>query len=90
MVPALASVPHAVRDEPDAAAEIAIEYDWLAVWLGELESVTFSVNDEVPLAVGDPLIVPVDAPRLNPAGNEPLLNDQVYGVVPPVAVTVAE
>jgi hypothetical protein len=77
VAPALASVPHAVRDVPDAAAEITIEYVWLAIWLGELESVTFSAKEEVPLAAGDPLIVPVDAPRVNPVGNVPLLTDQV-------------
>ena len=75
---------------PEAAAETAIEKDWLAVCAGELESVTFSVKEEVPLAVGDPLIVPVDAPSANPAGNVPLVSDHVYGTVPPVAATVAE
>jgi hypothetical protein len=49
----------------------------LAVWLGELESVTFNVKEEVPLAVGDPLTVPVEAPRVNPAGKVPLATDQV-------------
>lgn len=73
----MASVPQAVTDEPDAAAETAIEKVWLAVWLGELASVTFSVKEEVPLAVGDPLIVPVDEPKLNPAGSVPLEIDHV-------------
>ena len=70
-------MPQAVSDVPDAAAEITMEKVWLAVWLGELESVTFSVKEEVPLAAGDPLIVPVEAPRVNPAGKVPLATDQV-------------
>jgi hypothetical protein len=77
VAPVLDRVPQAVSEVPDAAAEITIEKVWLAVWLGELESATFSVKEEVPLAAGDPLIVPVDAPKVNPAGKLPLAIDQV-------------
>ena len=66
-----------MSEVPDAAAETTMEKVWLAVWLGELESVTFSVKEEVPLAAGDPLIVPVEAPRVNPAGKVPLATDHV-------------
>ena len=53
-------------------------------------SVTCTVNDTVPAAVGVPEITPVDATRLNPAGNVPALTLQVYGVVPPLACSVVE
>jgi hypothetical protein len=53
-------------------------------------SVTCTVNDAVPEAVGVPEITPVDAARLNPAGNVPALRLQLYGVVPPLACSVVE
>jgi hypothetical protein len=53
-------------------------------------SVTWTVNDAVPAAVGVPEITPVDATRLNPAGNVPALTLQLYGVVPPLACSVVE
>src|SRR4029077_703859 len=53
-------------------------------------SVTCTVNDTVPAAVGVPEITPVDATRLNPAGSVPALTLQVYGVVPPLACSVVE
>ena len=40
-------------------------------------SVTCTVNDAVPAAVGVPEITPVDATRLNPAGNVPALTLQL-------------
>lgn len=43
---------------------------------GELESVTFTVNDEVPDAVGVPLICP-ELLSVSPAGKEPELKDQL-------------
>jgi hypothetical protein len=33
-------------------------------------------------------MVPVLAPRLSPAGSPPEVIDQLYGVVPPVAVRI--
>ena len=53
-------------------------------------SVTCTVNDTVPAVVGVPEITPVDATRLNPAGNVPALTLQLYGVVPPLACSVVE
>jgi hypothetical protein len=38
--------------------------------------------------VGDPDTVPVLSFRVKPAGREPELIDQVYGVSPPVAANV--
>jgi hypothetical protein len=60
----------------------------VAVFAGVLASVTFTVNVDVPAAVGVPLICPAPL-SVNPFGNAPALIDQLYGVVPPVAVTVA-
>jgi hypothetical protein len=53
-------------------------------------SVTFTVNNTVPAVVGVPEITPVEATRLNPAGNVPVLTLQVYGVVPPLACSAVE
>src|SRR4029077_11538144 len=39
---------------------------------------------------GAPEITPVDAAKLNPAGNVPVLTLQLYGVVPPLACSVVE
>lgn len=61
---------------------------WLAVLL--FASVTTAVNDDVPDAVGVPEIAPDEEFKLNPAGREPPLRCQEYGVVPPVAWRVAE
>ena len=53
-------------------------------------SFTCTVNDAVPAVVGVPEITPVAATRLNPAGSVPALTLQLYGVVPPLACSVAE
>jgi len=58
--------------------------------VGVAESVTLAVNGEEPAVVGVPEIVPFAALRFKPAGSVPELMDHVYGVVPPVAVRVAE
>ena len=51
-------------------------------------SVTRTVKFDVPYAVGVPEIVPDELPRERPAGSEPEITDQLYGVTPPVATTV--
>ena len=63
----------------------------VAVCAGLLESVTAKVN-EAPdtAAVGVPVMAPVEVFSDRPAGNVPLVSDQTYGVVPPVAASVAE
>jgi hypothetical protein len=58
--------------------------------VGLVESVASTVKAEVPLVVGVPEMTPVPAARLRPAGSAPLLIDQVYGGVPPLAASVAE
>ena len=42
------------------------------------------------VAVGVPVIAPVLVFSVSPAGSVPLVNDHVYGVVPPVAASVVE
>ena len=70
------------------AAATAILSDFVAVLL--LASVTLTVNGDVPDAVGVPEIAPIEAFSVSPAGSEPLLTDHEYGVVPPLACSVAE
>ena len=53
-------------------------------------SVTCTVKDAVPVAVGVPDITPVEVTRVRPAGNAPAIRLQLYGVVPPLACNVAE
>jgi hypothetical protein len=59
-------------------------------WAGLLESVTVNVRAvALAVAVGVPLIAPVAAFKVRPAGRVPLVSDQAYGNVPPVAASVA-
>lgn len=81
------------RDEVEmervgVAAATAMLSDFVAVLL--FASVTLTVNEDVPDAVGVPEIAPVEAFSVSPAGSEPLLTDHEYGVVPPLACSVAE
>lgn len=55
--------------------------------VGLVESVTVIPTVPELAPVGVPLITPLDALMLNPAGSP--VADHVYGVVPPVAATVA-
>jgi hypothetical protein len=74
---------------------IVIEGDALTVRLNdfvavnELASVTRTVKLLAPVPVGVPEIAPVLDPSPSPPGKAPETIDQVYGVVPPVAATVA-
>jgi hypothetical protein len=56
--------------------------------LSEL-SVTVTVKVLCPDVVGTPVMSPVDASTLSPAGSDPEVTDQVYGAMPPLAETVA-
>jgi hypothetical protein len=56
--------------------------------VGIVESATFKLKVEAPEAVGVPEMVPVEEFKLSPAGNLPTLIDHVYGIAPPLAVTV--
>ena len=59
------------------------------VTAGDSESFTCAVMVKVALAVGVPLSAPVAAFSVTPAGNAPEVIDHVYGVMPPVAASVA-
>ena len=48
----------------------------VALCAGELESVTFAVNEELPAVVGIPLICP-ELLSVRPAGSEPELSNQL-------------
>jgi hypothetical protein len=72
-----------------AAAVTVILKTLVAVPAGLAESLTLTVKLKVPVAVGVPEIAPVLV-KLRPAGKEPLVIDQLYGVVPPLAASVAE
>jgi hypothetical protein len=61
----------------------------VALCAGLSESVTENEKVKVPAAVGVPLIAPVEAFRLRPPGRLPPVTAHVYGVVPPVASSVA-
>lgn len=61
-----------------------------AVCAGELESFTCTVNVAVPDDAGVPEIAPDEALRDSPLGSDPLVTDQLYGVVPPAAERLAE
>ena len=53
------------------------------------ESCTWTVKFDVPAVVGVPVIAPVAAFKLRPAGSEPVITVQLtYGGVPPVAPNV--
>ena len=51
------------------------------------ESVAWKVAEPLP-PVGVPVIAPVLALRLNPGGSEPAVTAHVYGLVPPVRLSV--
>ena len=60
---------------------------FVMVLLAELpeESTALAVKLNVPEVVGVPVIAPVDALRVRPAGREPELMEKVYGDSPPPA-----
>ena len=78
----------AVALPPPLAVLMAMFRFDVALCAGELESVTFTVNELLPAVVGVPLICP-ELLNINPAGKLPELTDQLYGVVPPLAASVA-
>jgi hypothetical protein len=61
-----------------------------ALAVNPFASVTWILKLAAPLAAGIPLITPVAPASDKPAGNAPVLTTQVYGGVPPPAVTVCE
>jgi hypothetical protein len=56
-------------------------------WVGDSESVTFTVMVELPAAVGVPLTA--QPLMLKPAGSVPAVMVQLYGDVPPLTPIVA-
>jgi hypothetical protein len=60
----------------------------VALSRGELESVTFTTKEKLPDAVGVPLIWP-ELLSVNPPGKVPELTVQLYGLLPPLAASVA-
>jgi hypothetical protein len=59
------------------AAETVIDKLVVAVLAGLLESVAVTVKLEVPVALGVPVIAPLEALRLSPAARDPLVSAQV-------------
>ena len=59
------------------ATETVIDRLAEAVLAGLLESVTVTVKLEVPEVLGLPVIAPLEAPRLSPAGSDPEVIAQV-------------
>src|SRR5580693_4591017 len=57
--------------------------------VNELASLTCTVKLLAPVPVGVPEIIPVLGASVSPAGKVPESIDHVYGVVPPVAASVA-
>ena len=62
----------------------------LLVAVAAMESVTRTVKVETAAMVGVPVMAPVLAFRVRPAGSEPVTTDHVRGAVPPLAASVAE
>ena len=60
----------------------------VALLAGMLASLTCTVKLDVPAVAGVPEIAPLALFRVNPAGSDPPLMDQLYGVLPPLAVKV--
>jgi hypothetical protein len=60
----------------------------VAVWVGEAVSVTFTPILDVPAVVGVPDRTPLEF-NVRPAGSE-VVAAHVYGLVPPLALSVVE
>jgi hypothetical protein len=73
---------------PDDGTTVSVRLTAL-FWAGLLESVRVNVSGvALTVAAGVPVIPPVAALSDRFAGRAPLVRDQVYGAVPPVAVRV--
>lgn len=76
----------------DTSVAAPIVSDKVALWVcaGLPEPVTLNVSDVLlTTCVGVPAMAPVEAFSFKPAGHVPLVKAHVYGVVPPVAASVA-
>ena len=65
-----------------------IDRSWVTLAGVGSASVTPTVNAYVPTDVGVPDRSPESASRVRPGGSEPEVTDQVYGVMPPVALSI--
>jgi hypothetical protein len=76
-------VEYGTPGDPPASAEVVMlsgvmmVIDKLAVAVPLALSFNVTVKEEAPAVVGVPLIVPLEAIKVRPAGNEPALIDQV-------------
>lgn len=75
-------------------AELMVRAALIAIWSEPVAvcpdaSVTRTTKLELPGVVGVPEIIPF-APRVRPAGNEPVESAHVYGAVPPLAERLVE
>ena len=71
-----------------SAGRISIVNCRVSLNCGSLTSLTCTVKVHSSLLVGVPLISPVELFKVRPYGRLPLLIDQVYGSVPPVALII--
>ena len=69
---------------------LLIVSDRALVAVAPLASVTWAVKLEVPVAVGVPLITPVEEFKDRPAGRLPTVTAHVNGEVPPLTERVCE
>jgi len=75
-----------VIESADSATVRDVARDLLCAGLDE--SFTVTVTGKLPPMVGIPVMTPVLAVRLTPAGSFPAVIDQLNGDLPPVAVSV--
>ena len=68
----------------DGSVAMVTDSGWVTCWSSP--SVATRVKGKMPLAVGVPLISPVEGDRVSPVGRLPSDTDQVYDPVPPEAV----
>src|SRR5271154_6885538 len=73
-----------------ATASMVIESWAVRDCTGVEESVTFMVKSEVAAVIGVPVMAPVEAFRLRPAGSVPIDMLHEYGLVPPAAARACE
>ncbi len=91
VVPPTATAPWNTQHPRKVPCVIVNDRVAVLICAGLPESVTLKLSEApATAAVGVPVMAPVAVFSDNPAGNIPLVSDQVYGVVPPDAVSVAE
>lgn len=89
-VPPSGRIYHVVPGPLGAATETVIDSAREAVSAGLLLSLIATVKFEVPVALGVPEIMPVEAPSVSPAGRLPEETDHVYAGVPPLLTNCVE